>query len=77
LSFDGEPAASALVNDGAWASLRFVARARVQPGGVPDRLRLSLQQGPRTADFELRTGSIVHPFAMRELAEFRCPTLGP
>jgi type VI secretion system protein ImpL len=77
LSFDGEPAASALVNDGPWASLRFVARARIQPGAVPERLRLTLQSGQRSADFELRTNSIVHPFAMRELAEFRCPTLSP
>lgn len=77
LSFDGEPASSALVNDGAWAALRFVARGKLQAGTVPDRLRLSLQQGARTAEFELRTSSIVHPFALRELAEFRCPQLAP
>jgi type VI secretion system protein ImpL len=77
LSFEGEAPASALVNDGPWAALRFIARGRVQPTGVPDRLRVSFQQGARSADFELRTGSIVHPFALRELAEFRCPQLTP
>jgi type VI secretion system protein ImpL len=77
LSFDGEPPQSAIVGDGPWAALRFVARGRLQPTNVPDRLRLTLQQGARTADFELRTGSIVHPFALRELAEFRCPQLAP
>jgi type VI secretion system protein ImpL len=77
LSFDGEPATSVLANDGAWAALRFVARGKLQPGTVPDRLRLSVQQGARTAEFELRTSSIVHPFALRELAEFRCPQLAP
>ncbi|HSW03527.1 type VI secretion system membrane subunit TssM [Aquabacterium sp.] len=75
LSFDGE--ASTLSNDGPWAALRFVARGKLQPTSVPDRLRLSLQQGARSGEFELRTGSIVHPFALRELAEFRCPQLTP
>ncbi len=77
LSFDGEPAGSALVADGPWAALRFVARGKVAPTAVPERVRVSLQQGARTADFELRASSIVHPFALRELAEFRCPQLAP
>ena len=29
------------------------------------------------ADFELRAGSTQHPFGLRELTEFRCPTLSP
>jgi len=70
-------AQSAIVSDGPWAALRLVARGRLQPTNVPDRLRLTLQQGVRTAEFELRTGSIVHPFTLRELAEFRCPQLSP
>ena len=76
LSVDGETAAP-LANDGPWAALRFVARGRLVPTSVPDRLRLSLQQGARSVEFELRTSSIVHPFGLRELAEFRCPQLTP
>jgi type VI secretion system protein ImpL len=34
-------------------------------------------QGDRSVVFELRTGSTIHPFGMRELAEFRCPVLAP
>jgi type VI secretion system protein ImpL len=77
LSFDGEPATGALGNDGPWASLRFVARGKLTPTGDATRFRLSFQQGLRTAEFELRTNSRVHPFALRELAEFRCPQLAP
>ncbi|MBC7941247.1 MAG: hypothetical protein H7Z19_16090, partial [Chitinophagaceae bacterium] len=77
LTFDGEPAAQALANEGPWAALRFVARGRLQPGPVPDRSRLTMELGARSAEFELRTSSIVHPFGMRELAEFRCPQLKP
>jgi type VI secretion system protein ImpL len=76
LGFDGE-AAPVWVNDGPWAALRFVARGRLQPTSVPDKMRLTLEQGARSVEFELRTSSIVHPFAMRELAEFSCPHLKP
>jgi type VI secretion system protein ImpL len=54
-----------------------VARGRLQPTSVPDKLRLTLEQGGRSVEFELRTSSIVHPFAMRELTEFSCPQLKP
>jgi len=77
LSFDGEAPGSAIGADGAWAALRFVARGKLTPTAVPDRMRLTLQQGARTAEFELRASSIVHPFNLRELAEFRCPQLSP
>ncbi len=77
LSFDGEQAAGALGNDGPWASLRFVARGKLSPTADATRFRLSFQQGLRTAEFELRTNSRVHPFGLRELAEFRCPQMAP
>jgi type VI secretion system protein ImpL len=77
LSFAGEAPTQATSNDGAWAALRFVARGRLQGTNVPDRMRLSLQSGTRNIEFELRTSSIVHPFGLRELAEFRCPQLKP
>ena len=42
-----------------------------------DPLRLRVTQGDRVIDFELRAGSTQHPFGLRELTEFRCPTLSP
>jgi type VI secretion system protein ImpL len=77
LSFDGDAPGAGLTDSGAWASLRFVARGRLGATKTQDRFRLTIQQGDRSAEFELRTGSIVHPFMLRELAEFRCPTLAP
>jgi type VI secretion system protein ImpL len=77
LGFDGEPASSAWTQDGPWAALRFVMRGRLQATNVPDRMRLTVQQGRGTVEFELRASSIVHPFNMPELAEFRCPRLAP
>jgi type VI secretion system protein ImpL len=73
-----EPSAGApVVADGPWAAMRFVARGQLLGTATPDRFRLSLRQGDRAADFELRASSVVNPFALRELAEFRCPQLAP
>ncbi len=77
IALNFEPASSAgpLVVDGAWSALRFVARGNLQPAGSPDRFRLTIAHGDRSAVFELRTGSASHPFGLRELTEFRCPGL--
>jgi len=80
LTLTFEPAASSgtpIVADGPWASMKFVARGQLRPTRTADRLLVTMQQGDRRADFELRASSIVHPFALRELAEFRCPALAP
>jgi type VI secretion system protein ImpL len=78
LSFDPAPATGQpIATDGAWAAMRLVSRGRLLATNAADRMRLTLQQGERSVEFELRASSIVHPFALRELAEFRCPTLAP
>lgn len=77
LTFD-PPASSGtpLNTDGAWAAMRFVARGQLtQIGPAGDRFRLRMVQGERSAEFELRASSVMNPFALRELAEFRCPAL--
>ncbi|CAA9252192.1 MAG: hypothetical protein AVDCRST_MAG04-2165, partial [uncultured Acetobacteraceae bacterium] len=75
LSFEPASSAGPLAIDGAWSALRFVQRGRLQPTASPDRFRLTVAHGDRTAVFELRTGSATHPFGLRDLAEFRCPGL--
>ena len=77
LNFEPPSSAATLATDGPWAALRFVARGRLSPGKGPDRMRLSLQQGDKSAEFELRAGSIVNPFGLRELGDFRCPRFAP
>jgi type VI secretion system protein ImpL len=77
VSLSFEPSSGSITTDGPWAAMKFVARGRLLATNTPDRLRLTLQQGERSAEFELRASSIVHPFALRELAEFRCPQLSP
>jgi type VI secretion system protein ImpL len=69
-----------LAFDGAWSSLRLVLgpQALLQPTAQGrERLQLSLQQGERSARFELRAGSRINPFLLPELESFRCPILAP
>jgi type VI secretion system protein ImpL len=79
LTFDPPSFAGPLAYDGAWSALRLVLRrgSTLTRGPSPERLRLRVTQGDRVIDFELRAGSTQHPFGLRELAEFRCPTLSP
>ncbi|NKE46920.1 type VI secretion system membrane subunit TssM [Roseomonas frigidaquae] len=77
LTFDPPSSAGPLATDGAWAAMRLVSRGRLTTTRAADRLRLTLQHGERRAEFELRASSIVHPFGLRELQDFRCPALAP
>ncbi|HWT08078.1 MAG TPA: type VI secretion IcmF C-terminal domain-containing protein, partial [Roseomonas sp.] len=79
LTFDPPSLAGPLAYDGAWSALRLVMRRGSTLTATParERLRLRVTQGDRVIDFELRAGSTQHPFGLRELTEFRCPTLSP
>lgn len=79
LTFDPPSLAGPLAYDGAWSALHLVMRrgSSLARGSSPERLRLRVSQGDRVIDFELRAGSTQHPFGLRELTEFRCPTLSP
>lgn len=79
LTFDPPSLAGPLAFDGAWSAMRLVLRrgSTLARTNSPERLRLRVTQGERSMDFELRAGSSQHPFGLRELQEFRCPTLAP
>ncbi len=68
-----EPAgASTIELSGPWALFRLVSRGRLQPAGA-DRAALTIQNGERTASFDLRAAP--NPFTSTLLQEFRCPTI--
>ena len=77
LTFDPVPqTGQPVTTDGPWAALRFVSRGQLtQIGPAGDRFRLRMVQGERSVEFELRASSVQNPFALRELADFRCPAL--
>ena len=73
LTFDPPAAIGSLSGDGAWAALRFVASGRLMATNMPDRLRLSLQSGGRSVEFELRAASIVHSVRSARAVRFPLP----
>ena len=67
------------MHDGAWSTLKlvFLAPNRLVATSDPNRFRLTVTRGDRTADFILQAGSSINPFGLREILEFRCPTFTP
>ncbi|HYZ34059.1 MAG TPA: type VI secretion IcmF C-terminal domain-containing protein, partial [Crenalkalicoccus sp.] len=79
LSFEPASSAGPLTLDGGWAAFKLMTGKTTSLAATsqPDRLRATVTQGDRSIVFELRTGSTVHPFGLKELQEFRCPALSP
>ena len=79
LNFEPPSSAGPLAFDGGWSAFKLVTgrQATLQATGQAARLRATVTQGDRSVVFELRTGSTIHPFGLRELQEFRCPVLAP
>ena len=66
------PGSPGLQEQGPWAMLRLIGRARVAPAGT-DRVLLTFKDGERTATVELRAA--LNPFTSTALQEFRCPNV--
>jgi type VI secretion system protein ImpL len=79
LSFEPASSAGPLGYDGGWSAFKLLTgpRATLQSTNQQDRMRVTVAQGDRSIVFDLRTGSTIHPFGLRELQEFRCPVLAP
>jgi type VI secretion system protein ImpL len=77
LVFDPPPAGgpSAVTDTGPWAMFRMFGRARMKQGDSPEKYTLTFQVGDREAVFEIRAGSVLNPFAVGVLQDFRCPSV--
>jgi len=62
-----------LVQEGPWALLRLLDRAKVEPTNAPERIRATFDVDGRKAVFEVTASSVRNPFRLAELHEFRCP----
>ena len=68
-------AMAALQGSGPWALFRLFGQGTLQRAGGAERYLLTFRQGDRMAQFELRAGSVLNPFAPGVLQDFRCPVL--
>jgi type VI secretion system protein ImpL len=77
LSFDPPPAGApaAVQETGPWAMFRMFGRARMKQGDSPEKYTLTFTVGDREAVFEIRSGSVLNPFAPGVLQDFKCPAV--
>lgn len=66
---------SSLANEGPWALFRLLDKMEVKDTQLADRFLVSFKADGHTASFELRASSVINPFRLPELEEFRCPKL--
>jgi type VI secretion system protein ImpL len=60
-----------LDKSGPWALFHLLDEAQVQRSGV-DRFQVSVNVRGYQADFLIRAESVINPFALPELGQFRC-----
>ena len=77
LAFEPASNAGELAYDGAWSTLKLVFLGRLTATAQPDRFRLSVARGDRSAEFILQAASTITPFGLRDMLDFRCPTFNP
>jgi type VI secretion system protein ImpL len=58
---------------GPWALYRLLDTARVASDGQPDRFTVTFNAGGRNAVFRLTASSVMNPFTMTAMRQFRCP----
>lgn len=63
---------SQIMFQGPWAFLQFLREGN--PNQVGDVMQVSYVVGGRNITYEIRVNSLVNPFNMSELREFKCPT---
>jgi type VI secretion system protein ImpL len=73
LHFDPASNQGELIYQGSWSSLKMVLMHRLEPTAAPDRFRLIVEHGNRSAEFMVQATSRINPFGLAEMAQFRCP----
>ena len=66
---------NSLAKEGTWAWFRLLDQMDVQKTQQADRFIVTFKAGGHNMRYELRASSVINPFRMRELEEFRCPSL--
>jgi type VI secretion system protein ImpL len=67
------PAITPLAFEGPWALFRLFDRFEVQPTAQPEKFNLLVNLEGKRVRFEVIANSVVNPFRMREIQQFRCP----
>jgi type VI secretion system protein ImpL len=69
-----QPGGTPQVFDGPWGLFRLFERFEIVPSGQPERFGVNLNLDGRRARLEVTSSSVLNPFRMREMQQFRCPS---
>jgi type VI secretion system protein ImpL len=69
----GAAGTSGYSTDGPWAWFRMIDKGVLEPTAQRDRYNLTLDLDGRKVTLELRASSVVNPFNLDALSQFRCP----
>ena len=67
------PAIAPLSFEGPWALFRMFDRFDVQPSAQPEKFNVLVNVEGKKARLEVIANSVMNPFRMREIQQFRCP----
>ncbi len=61
--------------EGFWGWFRLLGDAQIKNKAQADRFEVTFKHNNQTARFELQASSVINPFRLPELEQFRCPNL--
>jgi type VI secretion system protein ImpL len=61
-------------NVGPWALFRLFDGSQIAAGESSDAFRVTFAAGAQHASYDVRTSSVLNPFNLNDLRQFRCPT---
>lgn len=67
------PAGTPQVFDGPWGLFRLFERYEIVASGQPERFGVNMTIDGKRARLEVTSSSVLNPFRMREMQQFRCP----
>ncbi len=67
------PGSAPQVFDGPWGLFRMFERFEIVPSAQPERFGVNMNLEGRKAKLEVTSTSVLNPFRMREVQQFRCP----
>ena len=73
IKLSATPAIAPLSFEGPWALFRLFDRFDVQPSAQPEKFNVLVNLEGKRARLEVIANSVMNPFRMREIQQFRCP----
>ena len=67
------PAVTPVSFEGPWALFRMIDRFEMQPSAQPEKFTVQVNLEGKRARLEIIANSVLNPFRMREIQQFRCP----